>query len=192
MPSYLALHRERLVEAGKDRPGREVDPILFELLDALDEHTAETQSVASNGVVLAILFAPLVDDDWSGAPRRTIDRALEELMNEFSVALGVARKDRELAREVLVARHRMIDLQRGSGRRRSTLAQRQHFHDALVFLGICVRAYRAGGSELQFWQRLAAQATRGPAEGERRARPRKRRRRPRNRGGRAAGDAGSS
>jgi poly(A) polymerase len=45
-------------------------------------------------------------------------------------------------------------------KRRPSLVQRQYFHDALVFLGLSVKARGGDGGELLHWQRLAA-ITRG-------------------------------
>ena len=41
-------------------------------------------------------------------------------------------------------------------KRRPSLVQRQYFHDALVFLGLSVKARGGDGNELTHWQRLAA------------------------------------
>ena len=41
-------------------------------------------------------------------------------------------------------------------KRRPSLVQRQYFHDALVFLGLSVKARGGDGNELLHWQRLAA------------------------------------
>jgi poly(A) polymerase len=77
-----------------------------------------------------------------------------------------------------MAHRRMTDTRRR--RRRSSVAQRQYFHDALIFLGISVRALGDGRGELARWKGLAAAQDGEPPPakpGERGARKRTRRRR---------------
>ena len=208
-PEYMTLHDAHLRTASPNPNGASrkrrarIDPRLWELLDALDEYTIETHQVAGNGVLLALLFAPLVKDEWAASPRTTFDRKLERLMLDFCVSLGVARRDRELARQILMAHHHTIEPQElssasstsganpsaggsdasGGGRRRRrrpSLVQRQYFHDALVFLGITVRARGSDGSELQYWQKLASAQRSRAAEPHSRG-PKKRRHRGRSR-----------
>ena len=104
-------------------------------------------------------------------------------MSEFCVSLGVARRDRELARQILMAHHHMIEpLEGRRRRRRPSMVQRQYFHDALVFLGVTVRARDSEESELQFWlqlasahrQRQTAEPSPGRKKRRRRGRSRKR------------------
>lgn len=186
MPSYLELYR-KLTPAGlvgpasKTRPG-EPSRVLWNLLDALDEYTGATSQVVSNGVLLAVLFAPLLDDQWLTATRQSLDRLLDDLMSPVCTSLGVARRDRELARQILMAHRRMIEALTRK-KRRPSLVQRQYFHDALVFLGLSVKARGGDGSELAHWQRLAAvtqpqrdaAARGGDFEGRKRRRRRPRR-----------------
>lgn len=128
--------------------------LFWRYVDALDEFTRETQQVATNGVLLAVLFAPLLSEEMVSAKRQSLDRRIESLMTPVGAVMGIARRDRELARQILMAHHRMVDA--GRRRRRSSIAQRQYFHDALVFLGLAVKATGGGGSELEHWRRLAA------------------------------------
>jgi poly(A) polymerase len=166
MPEYMALFhgqrgREQLldaVHAGSHSPagGDDDTPtpaqLLWRFLGALDEYVRDTDHVVHNGVLQAILFAPLVERELGGA-RQGLDRALDSLMTPVGAALGVARRDRELARQILTTHRRVLD---GAGRRRRpALAHRQYFHDALVFLGLAVRAHGGPGRELERWKRLA-------------------------------------
>lgn len=159
MPSYLDLYR-KVSPAGlqgpasKTRPG-EPSRMMWNLLEALDEYTSATSQVASNGVLLAVLFAPLLDEQWLTASRQSLDRLIDDLMGPVCVSLGVARRDRELARQILMAHRRMVE-SLNRKKRRPSLVQRQYFHDALVFLGLTVKARGGDGSELGHWQRLAA------------------------------------
>ncbi|MEZ4450737.1 MAG: polynucleotide adenylyltransferase PcnB [Nannocystaceae bacterium] len=167
MPSYLevfdarsnvGLRRTPTFPAARPLP-REYEPsrLLWSLLGALDEYVTETAQQVSNGVLLAILMAPLIDEAWLSATRQNLDKAIDEAMEQVCGPMGVARRDRELARQILMAHRRMIE----SGRRRKrrpSLVQRQYFHDALVFLGVAVKAHGQGGGEFDHWQRLAARA----------------------------------
>jgi poly(A) polymerase len=110
-------------------------------------------------VLLAVLFAPLIDDQWMSTSRQGLDQTLDELMLPVCAALGIARRDRELARQILMAHRRMVEAVTRK-KRRPSLVQRQYFHDALVFLGLSVKARGGDGGELLHWQRLAA-ITRG-------------------------------
>ena len=128
---------------------------MWNLLGALHEYSNATGQIASNGVLLAVLFAPLLDDQWLTASRQGLDRLIDDLMNPVCNSLGVARRDRELARQILMAHRRMVEsLTRR--KRRPSLVQRQYVHDALVFHGLTVKARGGDGSELAHWQRLAA------------------------------------
>ncbi len=158
MPSYLELFA-RLAAPGLDVPARSPPGspgrLLWELLGALDEFTGATYQVADNGVLLAVLFAPLIDDQWMTASRQGLDQMIDDLMMPFCSALGIARRDRELARQILMAHRRMVEAVTRR-KRRPSLVQRQYFHDALVFLGLSVKARGGDGNELTHWQRLAA------------------------------------
>lgn len=159
MPQYLELFTKLGPQgltspASKTRPG-EPSRVLWNLLEALDEYTSATNQIASNGVLLAVLFAPLLDDKWLTSSRSGLDRLIDDLMNPVCVSLGVARRDRELARQILMAHRRMVEAV-ARRKRRPSLVERQYFHDALVFLGLTVKGRGGDGSELAHWQRLAA------------------------------------
>ncbi|HFE46946.1 MAG TPA: polynucleotide adenylyltransferase PcnB [Nannocystis exedens] len=176
LPSYIELFHERtkvgLVRSRHFPKNKElaetengdVDPLpaeyhpsrlFWEFLDALDEYTIETGQMASNGVLLAILLAPIIDQEWINASRRDLDRTIDATMDQLCAPLGVARRDRELARQILMAHRRMVGPSKRR-RRRPSLVQRQYFHDALVFLGIAVQARGEDNSEFSHWQHLAA------------------------------------
>lgn len=159
MPSYLDQFRRLappglLGPASKTKPGT-ASRLLWNLLEALDEYTSATGQIATNGVLLAVLFAPLLDEQWLTASRQNLDRMIDDLMAPVCNSLGVARRDRELARQILMAHRRMVE-SLSRRKRRPSLVQRQYFHDALVFLGLTVKARGGDGSELAHWQRLAA------------------------------------
>ena len=158
MPSYLELFA-KLAPPGLQAPSRSLPGtpgrLLWDLLGALDEFTGATQQVADNGVLLSVLFAPLIDDQWMTASRQGLDQMIDDLMLPFCSALGIARRDRELARQILMAHRRMVEAVTRR-KRRPSLVQRQYFHDALVFLGLSVKARGGDGNELTHWQRLAA------------------------------------
>ena len=167
-------------DADDDTARRPAATLLWRFLDALDDYIRQTREDVVNGVLQAVLFAPLVADEMLHGSRQELDRAIEQVMNPVGAAFGVARRDRELARQILMAHRRMTDQRRR--RRRSSLAQRQYFHDALIFLGISVKALGDDHGELSRWKALAAaQSGEPPAPppkgGEKGGRKRSRRRR---------------
>lgn len=166
MPSYVELYAQpgttdALVSPARSLPGQP-SRLLWDLLAALDEYTGATHQIAGNGVLLAVLFAPLIDDTWMTASRSGLDQRIDELMLPICSALGIARRDRELARQILMAHRRMVEAA-SRKKRRPSLVQRQYFHDALVFLGLSVKARNSDGSELMHWQRLAGAPGSGAA-----------------------------
>ena len=188
MPSYLALY-DGLEPADPSTPPRpagqepSATDLLWRYLDAIDDYHAQTSQVASNGVLQAALFAPLLGQRMRQGNRQELDRMIDAMMTPIGTALGVARRDRELARQILMAQHRMMGP--GAGRRRrASLVNRQYFHDALIFFGVAVRAHGGDGSELQDWRELAdrsrplepAAAGAGPPKANRRRRGGRRRR----------------
>jgi poly(A) polymerase len=148
--------------------------LLWRYLTALDAYTSATRQVAVNGVLQAVLFAPLLSGDLSSAGRAELDRKIDELMQPVGAALGIARRDRDLARQILMAHRRMVEAPQRK-KRRPSLASRHYFHDALIFLGITVYATGDGGSELSRWKRLAAAQRREPSGTDEGGRKRKRR-----------------
>ena len=172
-------------EEGKRLPAA----LLWRYLGALDDYIKKTREDVVNGVLQAVLFAPLVQEQMQEGPRKTLDRAIEKVMTPVGTAFGVARRDRELARQILMAHRRMTDT-RPRRRRRGSLAGRSHFHDALVFLGLWIGVTGGDGSELERWKELAAaqkaSRSRGGSDNEGRKRSRRRR------GGRRSRKSGRS
>lgn len=168
--------------------------LFWRYLDALDHFIQTTQQDVANGVLQAVLFAPLVQGEMLEASRQNLDRAIERLMTPVGAALGIARRDRELARQILMA-HRRLTSPAPRRRRRSSVAQRQYFHDALIFLGMTVRALNDGGSELAQWKSLAEASTdtrsRAPEQRTRRRRRRGGRKRRKTREGEGGGESGA-
>jgi poly(A) polymerase len=197
LPSYVKLYgdstseardalHDAMIEAEDDLPeGEEPTParLLWRYLDALDMTIQGTGHVPVNGVMLAVLFAPLLVTDESLQSRQQLDRRIDELMSPVGSALGIARRDREMARQILMATRRMLS---SSGRRRSNLTDRDYFHDALIFLGISVQATGDGRNELSRWKRMAVAqkeaATEAPPNRRRRRRGGRKRRRSRGNG----------
>ena len=196
LPSYVKLYapsmseartalHDAMIEAEDDLPPGE-DPtaarLLWRYLDALDMTIQGTGHVPVNGVLLSVLFAPLLVADEDLQSRQQLDRRIDELMSPVGSALGIARRDREMARQILMATRRMLS---SSGRRRSNLTDRDYFHDALTFLGISVQATGDGKNELGRWTRMATALKDAPSEAppNRRRRRRGGRKRRRSRGG---------
>lgn len=175
-----------------DTAERSASRLLWRFLEALDDYIRQTREDVVNGVLQAVLFAPLVADEMIHGSRQELDRAIERVMAPVGAAFGVARRDRELARQILMAHRHMTDQRRR--RRRSSLAQRQYFHDALIFLGISVKALGDDRGELSRWKALAAVSAEPPPPppkgggggekgGRKRSRRRRNGRRPKSEGG---------
>jgi poly(A) polymerase len=135
--------------------------LFWRYLAALDDYVIETGQTPSNGVIQAILFAPLLEKDLLETNRADLDLRIDDLMTPPCAALGVARRDRELARQIFMAHRRMIHPS-GKRGRKTSLVQRQYFHDALLFLGFTVEARDQDGSALEHWRQLAALQAREP------------------------------
>jgi poly(A) polymerase len=182
MPSYV----EQLAEGGIVIEGRDVPGSVERYLSALDDFHAHTQQIASNGVLVAALLAPLLGERLATAPRRELDHLVEQQMNPVATELGIARRDRDLARQVLMGRHSVG--RRTHHQHHAGSALRQYFHDALVFLGLEVAATGAG-RELPRWMALA---DRDHSDDTSAPPPAERSRRRRRRGGRRRGGGGGS
>lgn len=165
MPDYTRLFGRRddglgALQAGLAPPvgededgGTAAARLLWRYLETLDDYVRETREDVVNGVLQAVLFAPLVADEMIDGSRQALDRSIERVMTPVGAAFGVARRDRELGRQILMAHRHMTDQRKR--RRRSSLAQRQYFHDALIFMGMSVHALGDDGSELPRWKALA-------------------------------------
>jgi poly(A) polymerase len=165
-PDYVALYDEvgglhRAGQAGRagrgesDEPGDLPSALFWRYLAALDDYVLETGQTPSNGVIQAILFAPLLDKQLLDVSRAELDVYIDDLMTPPCAALGVARRDRELARQIFMAHRRMMQPSPKRGGK-SSLVQRQYFHDALLFLGFTVEARDKDGAVLEHWQQLAS------------------------------------
>lgn len=171
------------IHAGDEVGSLDPAVVMWRLLSALDRYVQQTDEVVVNGVLLAVLFAPLFARELAGNSRQGLERAVDAKLNAVGSVLGLARRDRELARQILMAHQRLIEP--GGRRRRPGLAARQYFHDALVFLGMWVEATGDGGSELGRWRALAE-----GGQTEVVTMPRRKRRRPRaRRGGKDSDEA---
>ncbi|MFV8749251.1 polynucleotide adenylyltransferase PcnB [Nannocystaceae bacterium ST9] len=166
-PSYLDLYEEL---GGLHRPQRD-DPrdlpsgLFWRYLGALDDYVIETGQTPSNGVIQTVLFAPLLDAELREGGRPDLEGSIDDLMTPPCAALGVARRDRELARQIFMAHRRMIaPLKRGRGR--ISLVHRQYFLDALLFLAFSVEARDIDGSALEHWQALVRLQQGAPESGE--------------------------
>jgi poly(A) polymerase len=155
-PAFVSLFDEA---GGLHRPIRgephDLPSALFwRYMAALDDYVSETGQTPSNGVIQAILFAPLLERELLESNRADLDIQIDDLMTPPCASLGVARRDRELARQIFMAHRRMIYPSRKRGRKTS-LVQRQYFHDAMLFLGFSVEARDRDGSALEHWRALA-------------------------------------
>jgi poly(A) polymerase len=209
-PDYIELYDEvgGLHRPGKGDPDEPADlpsALFWRYLAALDDYVMETGQTPSNGVIQAILFAPLLDKQLLDVSRAELDVYIDDLMTPPCAALGVARRDRELARQIFMAHRRMMQPSPKRGGK-SSLVQRQYFHDALLFLGFSVEARDNDGGVLEHWRLLASGqlvtgARAAGADGERpggtgkrrRSRGRRGKRKPRREGdGPAGARAGES
>jgi poly(A) polymerase len=162
-PAYVELFDELggLHRAQRDDPTDLASGLLWRYLGALDDYVIETGQTPSNGVIQTVLFAPLLDADLREGGRPDLEGAIDDLMTPPCASLGVARRDRELARQIFMAHRRMIaPLKRGRGR--ISLVHRQYFLDALLFLAFSVEARDGDGGALEHWQELARMQQRAP------------------------------
>lgn len=162
-PGYVDLFDELggLHRAQRDDPTDLPSGLLWRYLGALDDYVIETGQTPSNGVIQTVLFAPLLDADLREGGRPDLEGAIDDLMTPPCASLGVARRDRELARQIFMAHRRMIaPLKRGRGR--ISLVHRQYFLDALLFLAFSVEARDGDGGALEHWQELARMQQRAP------------------------------
>jgi poly(A) polymerase len=162
-PSYVELYDEfgGLHRAQRDDPADLPSGLFWRYLGALDDYVIETGQTPSNGVIQTVLFAPLLDAELREGGRPDLEGAIDDLMTPPCASLGVARRDRELARQIFMAHRRMIaPLKRGRGR--ISLVHRQYFLDALLFLAFSVEARDGDGGALEHWQELARMQQRAP------------------------------
>jgi poly(A) polymerase len=179
MPLYVERYA---ANGGLSPPSEGADPagpagVFWRFLAAVDAYTVETGQPATNGVLLAVVLAPLLGESI-GLSRDAFGRAIDDVMTPVATAMGIARRDRELARQILIGHRRMIDPH--TRRRAPSLPRRQYFHEALLFLGFWVHAYGRGGGELRSWKELVRGPQDAPEPGGT-ARPEGRRRRRRRR-----------
>ncbi len=155
-PTYISLYDEvgGLHRPVRDEPRDLPSGLFWRYLGALDDYVSETGQTPSNGVIQAVLFAPLLEGDLLHADRADLDIQIDELMTPPCGSLGVARRDRELARQIFMAHRRMVQ-PRKRGRTRASMVQREYFLDALLFLGFSVEAREGDGGALEHWQQLA-------------------------------------
>jgi len=168
--------------------------LFWRYLESLDNYVKETRQVVSNGVLQAVLFAPLLAEGIIASQQSHLERVIDQVMHGPCVELGVARRDRELARQIVMAKRQMSG-ETNRRRQRSSLVQRQCFHDALVFLGISVEARGEDGAELAHWQRLALHHQHSKSADlpdSRQSGAKKRRRRGRKRSGRRSNSSGAA
>lgn len=165
-PAYVELYDELggLHRPQRDEPRDLPSALFWRYLAALDDYVIETGQTPSNGVIQAVLFAPLLDEDLrEGVP--DLEGAIDDLMTPPCAVLGVARRDRELARQIFTAHRRMIaPLKRGRGR--VSMVHREYFLDALLFLAFSVEARDGDGSALEHWQELARMQKSAPESGD--------------------------
>ena len=163
MGPYLRLFGEpvaakaALLAAATNADADPLEPatLLWRLLGALDKYVSQTDEAVINGVLQAVLFAPMVGRDLAAGNRQNLDRTIDNRMGAVGAVMGIARRDRELARQILMAHQRLIEP--AGRRRRSGMTTRQYLHDALVFLALWVDAIGNGRNELAQWQRMAQQ-----------------------------------
>jgi len=159
LPEYLALFGRAGLSAPEAAERDTPSAQLWRGLAALDRYVRATGDEPSNGLIQALLFAPLLHpalEPELAAGRGELGDRLEQIMTPPCVAMGVARRDRELAMQYLAA------ARPDAGRRgrcpRHLAVERPHLHDALAFAGIDVAARSDDGRELSRWVELGERA----------------------------------
>ncbi len=160
-PDYLAMFEAQgglaLQSTTQERP--EAHPVsahLWRMLDALDQWVERTGQNPTNALMQSALFWPLVRETIEAGEVRQIEAWVDRTLHEVGTPFGVARRDREVARELMLARRKPG----GSGSRRKPVSlDRDDFHEALVFLALAVEADTSGPATLAVWQDFARRAS---------------------------------
>ena len=186
-PIFPSLHRhlEKGGQKSKDDTSRQS---FWRLLEALDADIQSGEEL-SNGVLVALLIHDLVsaripaqDDPEAEVPVRAIAKATDQILEPFTRASRLPRKDASKARRLLTVQGR-FSAQSGERFRPLLFCLTEDFEDALALFRIRSRALGRGWDIYEGWverQRQASELSDEDIQGEKR-RGRRRRRRPKRR-----------
>ncbi len=151
--------------------------LAWNLLGQLDRLVAEerptSNALAIAATIAAFVVPELLDDEIRPSDANDM---VQEVLQPLISEIGIARRDAEQTRQILLAQKRLAQerLTPGGKRRGKPMALvgREYFDEALVLYEIMAAAKNEVASELEFWRGLQAEAG-----GSRQGRPDRKRRR---------------
>ncbi len=147
--------------------------LAWNLLGQLDRLVAEERST-SNALALAATVAAFVVPALLDDEIRPSDASdmVQEVLQPLISELGIARRDAEQSRQILLAQKRLAPSKKRRGKPMA-LVKREYFDEALVLYEIMAAAQGDVAEELDVWKALQAEAGGGKNSG----RPERKRRR---------------
>ena len=147
--------------------------LAWNLLGQLDRLVAEERET-SNALALAAMVAAFVVPELLDDEIRPSDASdmVTEVLQPLISEIGIARRDAEQTRQILLAQKRLAPSQKRRGKPMA-LVGREHFDEALVLYEIMAAARGEVAADLDVWKSLQAEAGGGRDSG----RPERKRRR---------------
>lgn len=161
--------------ASTNQDGDELDQrmeLAWNLLGQLDRLVAEERET-SNALALAATVAAFVVPELLEDEVRPGDASdmVQEVLNPLVSELGIARRDAEQTKQILLAQKRLAPSSKRRGKS-SALVGREYFDEALLLYEIMAAARGEVAEDLEYWRDLQREAG-----GSRDGRPERRRRR---------------
>lgn len=166
-----------IVTGSTERPAVGGRPeLVWAMFEQFDQQFASRREL-SNSMLLAAVCTPSVFDILleSGIRPLEANEAILEVLQPLTSELGVARRDAERTRQILLAQRRLSPSRRRRGKPMS-LVRRDFFGDALMVYEMIGTAGGYDTSDLGYWSKLHAQEIPGDREGEVSSKRRRRRR----------------
>ncbi len=146
--------------------------LAWNLLGQLDRLVAEerptSNALAIAATIAAFVVPELLDDEIRPSDANDM---VKEVLQPLISEIGIARRDAEQTRQILLAQKRLAPSSKRRGKPMA-LVGREYFDEALVLYEIMAAAKNEVASELEFWRGLQAEAG-----GSREGRPERKRRR---------------
>ena len=132
--------------------------LAWNLLGQLDRLVAEERET-SNALALAATVAAFVVPELLDDEIRPSDASdmVEEVLQPLISEIGIARRDAETTRQILLAQKRLAPSQKRRGKPMA-LVNREYFDEALILYEIMAAARGEVAEDLDVWQGLQAGA----------------------------------